>query len=105
MKLEMFPPGQAATRIIPKAMVGVMKRLKITIRTKVTAGRNINCEEKPRLWLWVQKHPFEMLRLDLQRDAEHDKCQGEVEDEKPLGGKIQAQTVELSLGLLSYVLN
>jgi len=40
MKLETFPPGQAATRIIPNATDGVGFR--ISTSRKVPAGNNIN---------------------------------------------------------------
>lgn len=36
IKLEIFPPGQAATKIIPNAMLG--EGFKIKVKTKVKAG-------------------------------------------------------------------
>ena len=41
MKLEMFPPGHAATRIIPSAIIGDIQFLKVIVRRKVKAGRSI----------------------------------------------------------------
>jgi hypothetical protein len=40
MKLEIFPPGQAATRNIPKAILG--SGCMIVTSKKVKAGSNIN---------------------------------------------------------------
>ena len=40
MKLEILPPGQAATNIIPKAKLGLSCTIKIN--RKVSAGRTIN---------------------------------------------------------------
>lgn len=45
IKLEIFPPGQAATKIIPNAILGF--GCKIRISPKVKAGRIINCEATP----------------------------------------------------------
>lgn len=45
IKLEIFPPGQEATKIIPRAILGL--GCKIRIRPKVKAGRIINCEVTP----------------------------------------------------------
>lgn len=47
MKLEMLPPGHAATSSMPMATVGVMKRLNITTSRKVMAGSATNCESMP----------------------------------------------------------
>ncbi|MPM71601.1 hypothetical protein SDC9_118569 [bioreactor metagenome] len=47
MKFEIFPPGQAATNIIPIATVGVMKSLRRTTKIKVTNGKANNCEVNP----------------------------------------------------------
>lgn len=47
IKFEIFPPGHAATRIIPKAIVGVRKLLKMITRINVENGRRINCEIVP----------------------------------------------------------
>ena len=44
-KLEIFPPGQDATKIIPNANMGC--GLKITINIKVRRGRRINWEKAP----------------------------------------------------------
>ena len=41
MKLEMFPPGQDATRIIPRAIIGDIQFLNVMVRRKVNAGRRI----------------------------------------------------------------
>ena len=38
-KLEIFPPGQDAIRIIPSAIIGVIKGLNAIATAKVTAGR------------------------------------------------------------------
>ena len=40
IKLEMFPPGQEATKIIPRAIIGVIKGFNIKARRKVTNGRH-----------------------------------------------------------------
>lgn len=45
IKLETFPPGQAATRIIPKARAGW--GLKSMTRSAVNAGNTMNCERVP----------------------------------------------------------
>lgn len=47
IKLEKFPPGQAATNIIPKAMVGVKKSFKITTIKKVRKGNTKNWDTTP----------------------------------------------------------
>jgi hypothetical protein len=46
MKLEMFPPGQAAMRIIPMAIDG--GGLRSITSPKVSAGRSMNCALIPR---------------------------------------------------------
>ena len=38
MKLDIFPPGQAATSIIPKAIIGDIQFLKVIVSRKVKAG-------------------------------------------------------------------
>ena len=40
MKLEMFPPGHDATRIIPNAIIGEIHCPMAMIRTRVKAGMN-----------------------------------------------------------------
>jgi len=45
MKLLTLPPGQAATRIMPRATAG--DGLMIFTRMKVTAGRRMNCDIIP----------------------------------------------------------
>ena len=45
IKLEIFPPGQAATKIIPKATVAV--RSKLITNKKVKTGKRINCVTNP----------------------------------------------------------
>ena len=47
IKFEMFPPGHEATKIMPMAMVGVIRLLKANMMIKVTAGRKKNWETKP----------------------------------------------------------
>lgn len=47
IKLEILPPGHAATSIIPKAIVGVIKFLNMSIIINVTAGRKKNWEKNP----------------------------------------------------------
>ena len=39
MKFEMFPPGHAATRIIPKAIIGLIQPSNVIVRRNVSAGR------------------------------------------------------------------
>ena len=41
-KLEILPPGQDATRIIPRAIIGEIQCLKAMISTNVSAGRRIS---------------------------------------------------------------
>lgn len=45
MKLEMLPPGQAATSIIPKAILGC--GLKAQTNRKVRNGNSKNCDAMP----------------------------------------------------------
>ena len=40
MKLDTFPPGHAATRIIPSEIIGVRTLLKMMQRRNVNAGSN-----------------------------------------------------------------
>ena len=47
MKLEMFPPGHAATRIIPSETIGVRILLNVMQRTNVNAGRRISWQIIP----------------------------------------------------------
>jgi hypothetical protein len=47
IKLEIFPPGQEATSIIPSAIVGVIRFLSAMVIRKVTAGSKKNCDKKP----------------------------------------------------------
>lgn len=49
MKLEIFPPGQDATRIIPNATIGVITGESANATAKVTAGRAIHCSNTPRI--------------------------------------------------------
>ena len=46
-KLDMFPPGQEATNIMPRAIIGVMKGLRINATRKVIAGRATHCSKTP----------------------------------------------------------
>jgi len=45
IKLEMLPPGQAATKIIPNATAG--EGFKINTKRNVTKGKRKNCDAKP----------------------------------------------------------
>jgi hypothetical protein len=45
IKFEMFPPGQAATTIIPRATLG--RGLNSSTSRKVRKGRAINCDKNP----------------------------------------------------------
>lgn len=45
MKLEMFPPGQAATKNMPKAMLA--GGFIILTKKNVKAGNKMNCDKKP----------------------------------------------------------
>ncbi len=74
MKLEMFPPGHDETKIIPKAIVGVIRLRKIIIITNVTAGRKKNCEKKPKM----VDFGFEMIRFDFKSNSKHNKSQRQV---------------------------
>ena len=38
IKLDIFPPGHAATSIIPKAIIGDIQFLKVIVNRKVNAG-------------------------------------------------------------------
>ena len=51
-KLEIFPPGHEATKIIPNAIIGVMKGFRIRAMRKVTAGRPTHCNNTPKLPIW-----------------------------------------------------
>jgi len=41
MKLDMFPPGQAATNIIPIATIGVIRSFRMITSRNVSAGKSI----------------------------------------------------------------
>ena len=41
MKFEMLPPGHAATRIIPSAIIGEIQSLSSIVKRNVSAGRRI----------------------------------------------------------------
>jgi len=47
MKLDILPPGQAATKIIPMATVGVIKLLSDITKRKVINGNATTCEINP----------------------------------------------------------
>lgn len=47
MKLEMFPPGHDATRIIPRAIIGDIQFPIAMISSKVSAGRNTSWHTIP----------------------------------------------------------
>ena len=47
MKLEILPPGQLATRSIPRHTIGVRIGFRIIIRRKVTRGRPIHWRMTP----------------------------------------------------------
>lgn len=49
MKLDMFPPGQAATSIMPMATMGVIWSFKSTISKNVMAGSRINWQVSPKI--------------------------------------------------------
>ena len=40
MKFDMLPPGHAATRIIPSAIIGDIQFLNVIVRRNVSAGRS-----------------------------------------------------------------
>ena len=42
MKLEMFPPGQDATRIIPRAIIGLIQPSNVIVRRNVNAGSRMS---------------------------------------------------------------
>ena len=47
MKLDMFPPGQAATRIIPRAIIGEIQLSIEMTRRNVRAGRKMTWQRIP----------------------------------------------------------
>ena len=47
MKLEMFPPGQEATRIMPSAMVQLIQCPKARASRKVSSGSRISWQQTP----------------------------------------------------------
>jgi hypothetical protein len=49
MKLEILPPGQAATRIIPSPIIGLIQPVNVIARRKVKAGRKIIWQIAPRI--------------------------------------------------------
>ena len=49
MKLEMLPPGQEATRIMPSAMVQLMDRPKARASRKVSSGSRTSWQTMPRI--------------------------------------------------------
>lgn len=49
MKLDMFPPGQDATRIIPKAIIGEIQFLNVIVRRKVNAGSSTSWQMIPNM--------------------------------------------------------
>ena len=49
MKLDMFPPGQQATKIIPNAIIGVIQWFKAIQVRNVTNGRPTHCNNMPRI--------------------------------------------------------
>ena len=48
MKLDILPPGQAATRIIPRAIIGEIQFLNVIVKRKVNAGRRMSWQITPR---------------------------------------------------------
>ena len=49
MKLEMFPPGQAATRIIPRPIMGEIQPVSRMASRQVNAGSRISWHIAPRI--------------------------------------------------------
>ncbi len=49
MKLEMFPPGQDATRIMPRPIIGEIHRLMRMASRQVKAGSRTNWHVAPRM--------------------------------------------------------
>ena len=49
MKFEMLPPGHDATKIIPRAIIGVINGLRISAMAKVTAGNATHCKKIPKI--------------------------------------------------------
>lgn len=47
MKLDILPPGHDATRIIPSAIIGVIRGLSANAMAKVTAGNATHCNKIP----------------------------------------------------------
>ena len=42
MKFEILPPGQDATRIIPREIIGVSQFLNVIVKRNVNAGNNMS---------------------------------------------------------------
>jgi hypothetical protein len=49
MKFEMLPPGQDATRIIPKAIIGLIQPSKVIVRRNVSAGKRMIWQIMPNI--------------------------------------------------------
>jgi hypothetical protein len=47
IKFDILPPGQQATSIIPRAIIGVIKGLRTKATAKVIAGRPTHCRRIP----------------------------------------------------------
>ena len=64
MKFEILPPGQEATRIIPKAIIGDMRSPRAIARRKVKAGSSRNWHNAPiRTPLGFLKTSIKTVRL------------------------------------------
>ena len=63
MKFEILPPGQEATRIIPKAIIGDMRSPRAIARRKVKAGRSRNWHNAP------IRTPLGFLKTSIKTDG------------------------------------
>ena len=49
IKFEMLPPGHDATKIIPNAIIGVMRGLRANTIANVAAGKTTHCDTIPKI--------------------------------------------------------
>ena len=67
MKLEILPPGQEATRIMPRPIMGEIHQLREMARRQVKAGSRTSWHSAP------------SPGLDAQRNTEHDESKHDVD--------------------------
>ena len=98
---EMFPGGQQATRIIPRAIDGVTGR--ISVRTKVTAGSTIS-------WARIAMMNVFGLRATTLKSStvvsrampNMIRAQDDVEDDQRAGVEVQHDVVGVHAGVLFF---